>query len=139
MSTDVYIDTNDLSFNEFEKTFEYWEMLYNHKSRKTLRIGHINDLSYFPYNIFTELLNINYLFAKLTDTLISNLCKRYMLFLQTAEIVNSTEDDKLKDQMHNYGCNTFHNFRPIIDIVSIQTLLRYLNDNKNKFWKIRVD
>lgn len=143
MSTDVYIDTHSNSFDEFDKlenkTFEECQKFSKHESRKILQIGHINDLSYSPYNIYVELLNINWLFNKLTENLIVGICNRYQLFFQSIEIVNSTKNWDFKDQLSNYGCNEFHEDNPIIDFVSLQTLLQYLNDNKNKYWQVRVD
>ena len=75
----------------------------------------------------------------MTEYVIFGISDKYQLFLQVSEIVNSTKNWDLKDQLSNYGCNEFHKDNPMNDFVSLQTLLQYLNDNKNKYWQIRLD
>jgi hypothetical protein len=98
MSTDVYIDVNSLSF---ENSNENLDIFYRDKSYSHLRIGHISHLIDNHYDIYTEFLNLNWIAPKLSLNTVSTILKRYMLYLQTVDIVNTTENIKLKDNLGN--------------------------------------
>lgn len=135
MSTDTYIDVHSLSFDDDKNHSEF----YSHGSCFTIRIGYISCLNNSHYNIYTELLNLNFIYSNLTENVIFEIFRRYKLFTKAVSLINSTEEERLKDNFGNYGYHNFHKNSPITDIVDLNTLFHFLNKNKNKFWQIRVD